>query len=1085
MPTRASSNKSCPSGSAWAGLVSGHVQGAEADRLLAHASDCHACAELLREMLNALEESSDPEEPSAIPSTADLAKRLAAKRQRSAFSYRLPIGIAASIVLIASVVWFWQRENVPPTSLLEQAYSEHRDLELRFPGAAYAPLRAERGPSQRLNAPSLLEAEARIARSGPSHPRDHQWLLARARAQILRWDPAAATATLEAALEGSPDSEELLSALAMSLFESGEASGNTEAFGKAAQTFSRVLQRDEKNQVARFNRAIVYEKLQMFQEAVADWEQFLRIEKQGGWAEEARQHLEADLKKLGRAGMSPSPAEPGDSVVTDALRAVFVNSVDRKRAALFALSDAFISQYGDRWLRDLLIGADHPKFLAALQLLDQALTSNLQGDPVRAAQGARLAESAFAQARNAAGVARSRYELLYALQRSSNASSCLEQGNRWAGQFQEAGYFWLHAQALLELASCSNMRSEFLNADRFAREALVEDDHHGFLAQRMRSVGIRAVGLRAMGRWQEAWRLDVEGLRAFWSGIFPAVRAYQFYEDMSIAAESIGDYAIAAALSREAVTQVARTDNRSLEAMARGELARRTMLAGNPRQAETEFSRCERTFEQLPPGEVTRLYRAESEIGIARAEARMGKTRSALARLQTVAPDLEGFDNQIFAAHYYRAVAEIRRTANDRELEAAAWRSLAKIAETGLGSLSAPRDRLVWTHELGDAFRGIVRCKLQAGKAEEALDTWLSYRTADFRTRRFGASVRELSKRLTRSTRVTYAQLEDGIAAWSYDNRGIVYRWLDIPPEVLNVLANRLSRDCANPSSSTDEIRETGRKLYQALIAPFASSWNAERMLILDVDGPAGQIPFEVIPLPNGGYLGERFSLEIGPGIDERRDSVSAEPLLDPSLVLLVGSPRAAGADASLFPPLADVVSEVESVSELFPRHLLLTKDAATPLAVTQALARATIFHFAGHAVNSSQHVGLLLAAEKSGGVAASGFLSATDLTPRELANCRLAVLSACSTAGMKKSGIAEPDSLARALLAAGIRQIVASRWPVDSRATRTLMIRFYSELKQGQPVVRALRIANQQLRDAPETRHPYYWSAFSVISDS
>ena len=81
-------------------------------------------------------------------------------------------GIAAAVV----AGWLGMRLLRPPSAeqLLARAYTEHRTLEVRIPGAKYAPMRAERaaGRSSLDKSPSLLKAEALIGDSLRKNPND-------------------------------------------------------------------------------------------------------------------------------------------------------------------------------------------------------------------------------------------------------------------------------------------------------------------------------------------------------------------------------------------------------------------------------------------------------------------------------------------------------------------------------------------------------------------------------------------------------------------------------------------------------------------------------------------------------------------------------------------------------------------------------------------------------------------------------------------------------------------------------------------------------------------------------------------------
>jgi tetratricopeptide (TPR) repeat protein len=49
---------------------------------------------------------------------------------------------------------------------------------------------------------------------------------------------------------------------------------------------------------ARFNRALVYESMFLYDEAIQEWRQYLTLDPQGPWAGEANRHLsEIETKK--------------------------------------------------------------------------------------------------------------------------------------------------------------------------------------------------------------------------------------------------------------------------------------------------------------------------------------------------------------------------------------------------------------------------------------------------------------------------------------------------------------------------------------------------------------------------------------------------------------------------------------------------------------------------------------------------------------------------------------------------------------------------------------------------------------------
>ena len=72
------------------------------------------------------------------------------------------------------------------------------------------------------------------------------------------------------------------------------------------------------------------------------------------------------------------------------------------------------------------------------------------------------------------------------------------------------------------------------------------------------------------------------------------------------------------------------------------------------------------------------------------------------------------------------------------------------------------------------------------------------------------------------------------------------------------------------------------------------------------------------------------------------------------------------------------------------------------------------------------------------------------------MSQLKLAVLSACDTA-VADGGLNDPGSLVRLFLRAGVPQVIASKWSVDSAASSELMENLYARLLDGDSVELAL----------------------------
>jgi tetratricopeptide (TPR) repeat protein len=87
----------------------------------------------------------------------------------------------------------------------------------------------------------------------------------------------------------SPESPDYLYALGNSRFHLRDLAGARDAFGRA-------LSIDPSYHKARFSMAVVCEKLDRREEALRHWTEYLKLDPDGEWAEQARAHIEALLR---------------------------------------------------------------------------------------------------------------------------------------------------------------------------------------------------------------------------------------------------------------------------------------------------------------------------------------------------------------------------------------------------------------------------------------------------------------------------------------------------------------------------------------------------------------------------------------------------------------------------------------------------------------------------------------------------------------------------------------------------------------------------------------------------------------------
>ena len=569
--------------------------------------------------------------------------------------------IVAGVMLFPLVSKYFSQT---PDKLLAQAYSERRNLELRFEGAQHGPVHIERatGGDSRLNRPpALLEAEAVIARGLEKEPNSPVWLQAKGRADLLEGNYEAAIQSFQKALEVEADSVSLQTDLASAYFQRAERADRDSDYGKAIELLSKVLAKNPDDPIARFNRALINEKMFLYRQALEDWEHYLRLDSKGEWANEANQHVNNLRQKINE--QTRSATEP----LLDP--AAFVNQVNqgeesenalKRRSedyldiavrewlpaamndgakgsattkALARLAVMLRDAHQDPWLSDLLTAPPSKSLSSAILALAEASNANATGDFVRAESSAIRAQQLFQDIGSLAGRSRAQLETLYALDRSGQSRQCLVSSDLLARNVGE--YRWIEIQLFLERSNCLGQMGRFSESARAIETSLDLARKSGYGTVSLRALGLAAALHTDQGNATAAASLDREGLGRYWDGVYPPIRAYQFYSDLGFHAEKREQWNFALILAKEAVAAIALSPQRLGEAFARHRLAKTAVQAGNPALAIAEFDRAHHLFAALPQTDVTRTYQADGEIELARLEAERGNLEQSWAHLST------------------------------------------------------------------------------------------------------------------------------------------------------------------------------------------------------------------------------------------------------------------------------------------------------------------------------------------------------------------------------------------------------------------------------------------------------------------
>ncbi|MBK7949102.1 MAG: CHAT domain-containing protein [Deltaproteobacteria bacterium] len=107
-----------------------------------------------------------------------------------------------------------------------------------------------------------------------------------------------------------------------------------------------------------------------------------------------------------------------------------------------------------------------------------------------------------------------------------------------------------------------------------------------------------------------------------------------------------------------------------------------------------------------------------------------------------------------------------------------------------------------------------------------------------------------------------------------------------------------------------------------------------------------------------------------------------------------------------------------------------------------------------------------------------AGFIAPSRFVERPI---DLLVLSACETAASDDQSAL---GLAGAAVRSGASSALGTLWPISDAETSTLISSFYEQLgAAGTTKAEALRRAQVAALHDPKRGHPFYWSAFLMVS--
>lgn len=1057
------------------------------------------------------------------------------------------IGVAAALafIVVGALLWrSYSRNSDIERGLLalNDAYRQQRPSETRITGFNYAPPPTTRGAADQFDYLARDRAQ-RYLQDAAHTDGSPKALHALGQLYLAERQYDKAIDQFESALKNLPDDARLHSDIGVALMERANhaASGNTEGakyldFARALEHFNRALAIEASLPDALFNRALLHESMALPRQAADDWQNYLKLDPNSPWADEARRKLKL-LEERQKVSQRVT------QTLQDFLDAFRARSDDRTWQIMSENREMITGRIVPFQLARGLLQADSEgksdqadELLNALKYAGE-LEKSRTGDPFVAelanyystsgkdtrrqlaaaqealAEGYRLCQaSQYEEALTHFIRARTIFTALHDTTEANITeywiAYCIGQGDRieqsvilvqgLAEFCKMRGYRWLHSQALSLLANSYYLLSDHSRSLDLARQALeiASAINDTYLQQKLLTqFALQYTQLRrpehALDYHERTLSLaasSASSLRQHWRNY--VYTAQTFY--------TLKRYDAAIAYEQEALRlSLNELRDPSLTHFSYTHLG--MILAGMRRfnEAIQEARTGLDVAHSLGKDSVSRKMIAYSLLQLGHLTRQAGDCGAALQHYDEALKVYEGMEIAKldgYDAHKGRLLCYVN--SND---DAATERELSRVLalfEQDRAEILEEQNRNSFFDAEQSVYDIAIEYFYARGNQQLAFD--FSERSRgrsllDLLTHgvKVGAATEEpeviieaaaapldfpaIRAQLAPGMQVVkYAVLKDKLLIWVVSPTRFEVVEKPIQASELNSLVlEYVALLTRHDESETAQVKQRAEELYQLLFEPVAPLLDGAREVCIIPDKALFHLPFVALISPaTKRYLVQDFTL-----------------LFAPSASVLVhcthtAQQRAQLARAETLLSVGNPAFDRAAYPNLpdLPAAEVEAKSVAQLYGGGRALiggqAQKTTFTKLLASAEIVHFAGHYVADERSPMrsrllLAKGDSLSGADVYSKQLPLARLIVLSACETELERFDDGEGMIGIARTFLAAGAPLVVASQWPVDSDATSDLMIRFHRLRKlENLTTTEALSQAQREMLAGADDRH-------------
>lgn len=1073
--------------------------------------------------------------------------RFAAFLARPAWRYAV-----AGVVLIGIAILVWRtalyRSDVD-TGLAElrQAFNGVRPFEARITDFDYAALNIRRGPGESSDADKLTRDRAeRLLLLADQTP---QSLAALGKFYLAERDYDKSISFFNKSAALGPLDANRESDLGTALLEAGKkiseenAAKSLELIDQSLGHFANSIKLDPKLGEPRFNRALALEAVPLREQAIQAWREYLELDSNSGWANEAREHLKqlesatpqersaVDLENDFVTAVADGRTGDADLLISGNREIIKQKYLpqrlamslaeahpDERDGLLQSLSFAGESEsrrIGDEFAKDLAVfysRASEAQMVAlkeAQRLMQQGYSECLNGDFSNALTTFESARSNFQKGGNDIESRLSDFLIVYCLMNTDQIVKGRDLAKDLADLCEQRRYRWLKANALYWLAEAQTVTgqkaaavrtfSKALDAAEQAQDPAASQKVLISLARQRSFVGQYGAALNYLFRAIKDADAQRGGQRQRWRNFSDGGEVLIAVGYKNLAREfALENVKLAADLNDDLFGIYSAID----AGIAHASLA-------EYEQGRNWFLRARESAAAIADDKERKHLEAKSLLELGHVERKLSSPDAAARFYDEAFALVNGDETPYYFYEIQKGRLLARQLSNSVDIETQLTETL-KTAEKYRDQIFDEKERTSFFDREQSIYDIAVDNAFSKGRYAEAYDyaelssarSLLEWMRKGIDPRAGPASIdkaldrnskplslQELRERLPPNLQIVqFSVLNAKTLVWIISKDVFRVSSVEVSAEDLK---SRVREYVRLISSNDDHAGEEhlSRELYRLLLADAVAALDEDSDICIVPDKVLFHLPFGALRSADGKPFLSDFRVVYAPSSnvfllcteEAQRKSVSAG-----ESILAVGNPTF---DKKMFPDLPDLndaETEAATIANNYsPRKVLLGK-AATKNELRDAIPKADVLHFAGHYLvrhGSPLESGLVMAGnERDGGD--GGYLTNSELISQRFDHTRLVVLSACQT-GVEQyfngEGLA---GLSRTFVAAGVPVVVASQWPVDSAATSVLMQKFHAYRTQNISTAESLRRAQTDMMQTPGGKYtsPYFWASFAVF---